>query len=113
MRANETSDVGKARRRSRRPRTDGHAPGSVSISDTAHLTGLTADATGKVTFNVYGPFPANSSPTCSGASDHIEVTLGTVGADHAIDVASGPSRSPRPGSTTGSPPTTVTPTTML
>jgi hypothetical protein len=68
----------------------GTLPGAVTVSDVAHLTGLTATATGKVTFTVYGPFAANSSPTCTGTSKSVAVTLGSVGADHAIDVASGP-----------------------
>jgi hypothetical protein len=68
----------------------GTLPGAVTISDIAHLTGLTETAGGKVTFNAYGPFGFNSSPTCTGTPKTVEVTLGSVGADHAIDVASGP-----------------------
>ena len=68
----------------------GTLPGAVTVSDVAHLTGLTETATGKVTFTVYGPFGLDSSPTCTGASQSVDVTLGSVGADHAIDVSSGP-----------------------
>jgi hypothetical protein len=70
--------------------SSGTLPGAVTVSDIAHLTGLTATATGKVTFTVYGPFAASSSPTCTGTSKSVDVNLGSVGADHAIDVASGP-----------------------
>ena len=70
--------------------SSGTLPGAVTVSDIAHLTGLTETATGKVTFTVYGPFAANSSPTCTGTSKSVDVNLGSVGADHAIDVASGP-----------------------
>ena len=61
----------------------------MTVSDVAHLTGLTATATGDVTFKVYGPFGLNSDPTCTGASTTVVVALGSVGADHAIDVSSG------------------------
>jgi hypothetical protein len=70
--------------------SSGTLPGAVTVSDIAHLTGLTETAGGKVTFTVYGPFAANSSPTCTGTSKSVDVNLGSVGADHAIDVASGP-----------------------
>ena len=61
----------------------------MTVSDVAHLTGLTATAGGDVTFKVYGPFGLNSDPTCTGASPAVVVALGSVGADHAIDVSSG------------------------
>jgi hypothetical protein len=70
--------------------SSGTLPGAVTISDVAHLTGLTATAGGKVTFTAFGPFPANSTPTCTGTSKSVDVSLGSVGSDHAIDVASGP-----------------------
>jgi hypothetical protein len=70
--------------------SSGTLPGAVTISDIAHLTGLTATAGGTVSFTVYGPFAANSSPTCTGTPKSVDVNLGSVGADHAIDVASGP-----------------------
>jgi hypothetical protein len=88
---NETSEIGKTSPKiTTTASTDGKLPGSVTISDVAHLTGLTETATGKVTFRVYGPFGLNSDPTCTGtAFKTVEVTLGSVGADHAIDVPSG------------------------
>jgi uncharacterized repeat protein (TIGR01451 family) len=70
--------------------SSGTLPGAVTISDVAHLTGLTATAGGDVTFKAYGPFPASSSPTCTGTATTVVVALGTVGADHVIDVESGP-----------------------
>ena len=73
--------------------SSGTLPGAVTVSDVAHLTGLTETATGKVTFTVYGPCALDSSPTCTGTSQSVDVTLasvGSVGADHAIDVPSGP-----------------------
>ncbi len=88
---NETSDVTKASPEiTTTAGTTGTLPGAVTISDIAHLTGLTETATGDVTFTVYGPFAANSSPTCTGEPfDTLVVGLGSVGADHAIDVSSG------------------------
>ena len=90
----ETSNVDKATPKiTTTASSTGNFPGTVTIADTAHLTGLTANTSGKVTFNVYGPFPADSQPTCSGNPfKTVEVTLasvGPVGADHAIDVPSG------------------------
>ena len=46
--------------------SSGTLPGAVTVSDIAHLTGLTETASGKVTFTVYGPFALDSSPTCTG-----------------------------------------------
>jgi hypothetical protein len=68
----------------------GTLQGAVTVSDVAHLSGLTETATGKVTFTVYGPFGVESAPTCTGTSQSVDVSLGSVGADHAIDLASGP-----------------------
>ena len=69
--ANETSTVEKASPAiTTTAGSTGTLPGAVTVSDVAHLTGLTATATGDVTFKVYGPFGLNSDPTCTGDVDH-------------------------------------------
>ena len=87
---NETSDITKASPAiTTTAGSSGTLPGAVTVSDVAHLTGLTETAGGSVTFKVYGPFPASSDPTCTGTPTTLVVALGSVGADHAIDVESG------------------------
>ena len=54
---NETSDITKASPAiTTTAGSGGTLPGAVTVSDVAHLTGLTETAGGSVTFKVYGPF---------------------------------------------------------
>ena len=60
---NERSDVGKAHPQITTAATSTSLPGGT-IHDVATVSGLSANATGTVTFNLYGP---SANPDCSGA----------------------------------------------
>ena len=77
-------------------------PVGTSISDTATVTGG-VNPTGNVTFNLFSP----GNPTCTGTPVFTS-TNPLAGARSVLPRA--PSRPPRRASTTGSPPTTATPT---
>ena len=96
---NETSTVTPANPGISTTATDGKLP-SGTIHDVAHLTGLTPNATGTVTFELWGPsdtFSCEGTPVFS----DINVNIGTVAAGAATVTPSTSSR-PRPATTGGS-----------
>lgn len=87
---NETSTVDRASPQISTSATGAQLPGMTSISDTATVTGLTSDAGGTVTFNVWGPLPLDSAAACVGTPFATRVvTISGVGGDNSITVSSG------------------------
>jgi uncharacterized repeat protein (TIGR01451 family) len=86
----ETSEVDKASPTIVTSATNAQLPSVTTISDTATLGGLTSDAGGTVTFNVWGPYPKDSVATCAGDPFATKVAaVSGVGADNSIQVGSG------------------------
>ena len=76
--AGETSTVSPATPAISTTATVSAALPAGTLSDTATLTGLTAGATGTVSFRLYGPDPTPGTPTCvdSGAGANLVFTSG-------------------------------------